>query len=152
MPLLRIWRRSSPPARGRVRTAVIPRWPAFASSIERSLRLLHEVHVPVSLFALRLDGGDKAVDAAAGALVRFGAVGRLPDGSLGLLYLGPRPAGRRGEAALENQIFMTAAHGLGEQGWAAVGETPVLTAVHSWTDQVRDVAALVAASSAARPH
>jgi hypothetical protein len=70
-------------------------WYAFESVIDRSLAMLHGVHIPLSLFAVRSDRivERQARAAIAAAWCRFGTVGRLPDARIGLLYLGPDERG-----------------------------------------------------------
>lgn len=79
--------------------ALLP-WYAFESAIDRSLAMLRGVHIPLSLFVIRshriIQGETTAAIAA--AWCRFGTMGRMPDASIGLLYLGPHE--RHGDAAL----------------------------------------------------
>jgi len=103
--------------------ALLP-WYAFEAVIERSLAMLHGVHIELSLFVIRSDrtieGG--AMAAIAASWCRFGAVGRLPDASIGLFYLGPHE--RRGGTALADHLRRRVEHHLRAsdlviaQGWS----------------------------------
>lgn len=122
-------------------------WHAFDAAIERSLRMLRGVHVPVSLFAIRITGmqRDEAATVIGEALSQFGPVGRLGDGSIGLLYLGPRSPNPDGDAALANHVFSRVDGRLQERGYGALCRSLELAAVHGWTDQIQGSADLIRA-------
>ncbi|HLI12291.1 MAG TPA: hypothetical protein VKY65_11890 [Alphaproteobacteria bacterium] len=121
-------------------------WYAFDAAIERSLRMLRGVHVPVSLFAIHLGGPSRheATEAIGEALNRFGPVGRLADGGIGLLYLGPRATDESGDEALTNHLHSRVVRRLRESGWTALTRHMEFTAVHGWTDEMASSADLVA--------
>ena len=113
-------------------------WHAFDADIERSLRMLRGVHIPVSMFAVGL--GDvarrSAADAIGDALGRYGPVGRLADGRIGLLYLGPRSREQNGDAILANQVQKSIERRLHERGWSALVQSLELAAAHGWSDEI----------------
>lgn len=128
-----------------------PSWPSFEAEIERSLRLLRPIRLPVTLFALKFPADAAADRAAVDALSGLGAVGRLPDGRLGLFYLGPRTAGESGEAALVKLVYERAARAFAAQGCGA--EALQVAAAHAWTDALTSAAffaALLTVSPQAR--
>lgn len=113
-------------------------WHAFEAAIERSLRMLRGVHIPVSFLAVHLGAGGRgdAAEAVAEALSQFGPVGWLADGSVGLLYLGPRPPEKDGDRVLTGRVFSRVERRLHERGWAALCRDIELAAVHGWTDEI----------------
>jgi len=120
---------------------------AFADTAARSLRLLRGLHVPVTLFAVRLPPGVIAeAEACVSAILQpFGAVGRLPDGRIGLLYLGPHSPGRAGERTLATHLLARIARRLGERGWEAMSRGVELSAAHAWADAIQQPAELLRA-------
>ncbi len=142
--------RRAPTSRAR---SAVPTWPSFETEIERSLRLLRQLRLPVSLFALPLHDRPGAEAAAAHALAGLGTVGRLPDGRLGLLYLGPRARGAEGEAQLVKLLYERITRALEEAGRPEAA--PAIAAIHGWTDELWSagllLAALAAPAGAARP-
>lgn len=112
-------------------------WHAFDTAIERSLRMLRGVHIPVSFFAVQLGtGGAAAAEVVGEALSQFGPVGWLADGTVGLLYLGPRPPEKDGDTVLTSRVFSRVERRLQECGWAALCRGLELAAVHGWTDEI----------------
>jgi len=122
-------------------------WHAFDAAIERSLHMLRGVHIPVSFFAVYLGTGGRgdAAEVVGEALSQFGPVGWLADGSVGLLYLGPRPPEKDGDTVLTSRIFNRVERRLQERGWAALCRGLELAAVHGWTDEIDGSADLVQA-------
>lgn len=122
-------------------------WQAFEVAINHSLRLVHDVHIPVSLFAVRLaERKHRAATEVIGqALAEFGMVGLLSEGSIGLLYLGPHRPGGEGDAALTESVVGRIAQRLQEQGWAALCPSLKVMVAHGWTDEINGSADLVVA-------
>ena len=110
------------PAREREVRHLLPRH-AFAAALAHSLRLLRSIHVPITLFAVQLPvpGPIEADECVSAALLPFGVVGRLPDGRIGLLYLGPHSPGEAGEQALAAHLLAKVVGHLRAQGWEALG-------------------------------
>jgi hypothetical protein len=119
--------------------------------------MLRGVHVPVSLFAVSLgDGGRiEAAEIAAEALSQFGPVGKLIDGRVGLLYLGPRSPNANGDSLLTSHVFSRVEKRLQERGWGGLCRSLELAAVHGWTDEIAGAAdllrSLVRSRDARRP-
>ncbi len=111
---------------------------AFATAVAHSLRLLRSIHVPVTLFAVRLPapGLGVADESVSAALLPFGVVGRLPDGRIGLLYLGPHTLGEAGDRALSRHLLDKIERRLRDHSWDALCPGVKLTAVHTWTDAI----------------
>jgi len=118
---------------------------AFAEALARSLRLLHRIHVPITLFAVGLpaEGLVEAESCVSATLLPFGVVGRLADGRIGLLYLGPHSPGEAGERALATHLLAKIAGRLGEQGWGSLSRKVELSAAHAWTDALEQPAELL---------
>lgn len=110
---------------------------AFLRQIERSIALLSGQHfLRVSLFRLAFVGGGAAMIGARAqqALGALGLVGQLPDGALGLLFVGPRPAGRD-DLAVERMV----ADRLNQVQTLATPSAARLlsiTAAHRWADEI----------------
>lgn len=122
-------------------------WPAFQAEIERSLVRLRGTHLRLSLFQVRL-GTRAHAGMAMAALSDLGATGRLPDGSLGLLYLGPRPEGIGGEVALGQRIERRLLDALGPVAPRAASirsqmARPQVAVVHAWSDELTGVGGLI---------
>jgi len=115
---------------------------AFAASVAHSLRLLRSIHVPVTLFAVHLPArGLAAADESVSAtLLPFGVVGRLPDGRIGLLYLGPHTLGEAGDRALSTHLLDKIERRLRDHGWGSLCSGLEMTAVHAWTDAIAEPA------------
>jgi hypothetical protein len=111
---------------------------AFAASLAHSLRLLRSIHVPLTLFAVQLPAqGIVAADETVSAtLLPFGVVGRLPDGRIGLLYLGPHTLGEAGGRALSTHLLDKIERRLRDHGWGALCPGVRLTAVQVWSDAI----------------
>lgn len=124
--------------------ALMP-WHAFDATIERSLRMLRGVHIPISFFAVRLSQASfaEAVGLIGDALSQFGPVGRLADGSVGLLYLGPRKPGPEGDSALAQHVRGRIESRLREHGWPMLVNQIEFAVAHGWTDEVDSVEDLV---------
>lgn len=122
-------------------------WHAFDGAVAHSLRMLRGVHIPVSFFALRLGGaGDSAAAETVGAsLCQLGPVGRLADGSIALLYLGPRKPAPEGDAALTAMVRARIEARLKESGWSMLAGQMEFTVFHGWTDEVGHTSDLVRA-------
>ncbi|MEX2644193.1 MAG: hypothetical protein WD270_12110 [Acetobacterales bacterium] len=73
---------------------------SFLAEMDRVLLLLRNSNMRISLFALTLHGlaGERLPRQAEDALTPVAFTGRMHDGRLAILYVGPRPAsGRDGE-------------------------------------------------------
>ncbi|MFI4989024.1 MAG: hypothetical protein ACHQF3_16480 [Alphaproteobacteria bacterium] len=107
--------------------------------------MLRHIHVPVTLFAVHLParGVVEADDTIGEALSPLGIVGRLPDGRIGLLYLGPHTLGADGDRALCGHILGKIERRLRDQGWGPLCRGLSLTAVHSWGDAIAQPAQLL---------
>jgi hypothetical protein len=138
--------RASGAATGRAgdNSTLLP-WHAFDSAVEHSLRMLRGVHIPVSFFALRLGaaGASAAAEAVGDALCQLGPVGRLADGSIALLYLGPRKTEPEGDAALSAMVRGRIEARLKESGWPKLATQIEFTVFHGWTDEVGHTSDLV---------
>ena len=118
----------------------IASWSAFRSEIERSLGLLCHMRLQVSLFSVRIAGmPDAAAAAIVESLIRLGSVGRLWDGTIGLLYLGPRAPGSAGDVTLMRHVHDLIEQKLAVQGFAALGGRIEVSATHAWTDTISGV-------------
>lgn len=117
---------------------------AFLQQIERNIALLNgQRFLRISLFRFQFVGGTAAQVGARArqALSTLGLVGLLPDGSLGLLYVAPRPSAyedlvvERAVIDKVNRILAT----------SAPSEARILSAVaaHRWTDEIADADALI---------
>jgi hypothetical protein len=138
--------RADDPAREREPRHLLPRH-AFAAALARSLRLLRSIHVPITLFAVALParGAVEADACVTAALLPFGVVGRLPDGRIGLLYLGPHSPGEAGAEALAAQLLAKVVRHLRERGWEALSGGVRLAAARAWTDAIARPAELLQA-------
>lgn len=146
--------RSSAPTRDASDSTTVLPWHAFDAAIERSLRMLRGVHIPISFFAVRLGQatyGDVA-GLIADALSQFGPVGRLVDGSIGVLYLGPRKPQPDGNAALAQHVRSRVESQLREHGWPMLAKQIEFAATHGWTDEVNGAKDLVRALVWVRIH
>lgn len=75
------------------------------------------------------------------ALKSFGLVGSLPDSTLGLLFVGPRPAGQE-DMAVERVVTDKLNYELTR---SAPSDARLLsiTAAHRWADEIDDAAELI---------
>lgn len=122
----------------------------FELAVEHCLELLEGAHVAVTLFAVGWRSSSPPPPlverVVADALTPLGSVGRLPDGRIALLYLGPRGDGGRtaaGTDALRSYVLNRILHRLTEKGWSVSAAALELTATHVWTDQGVSAAALL---------
>jgi hypothetical protein len=99
-------------------------------------------HLPVSLVVVRLEPGLPAqrLRAMLGELAAFGPAGALPEGGVGLLYIGEPDGGRRRDAWLDAVTRLL----------RELGTTPGLrrmrvATAHRWTDALTGVNELFAA-------
>lgn len=153
MSLFSALRRPTPDPSGFSDSATILPWHAFDAAIERSLKMLHGVHIPVSLFTVRfgeLLRGDPA-EAIGDALCQFGSAGRLADGRIALLYLGPRSRAGDGDVTLVRHLHSRIEQRLKERGWAALCRNLELAAAHGWTDELDGSTDLVRLLEPGRP-
>ena len=122
-------------------------WHTFYGAVEHTLRMMRGVHVPVSFFALRLGaaGEGGAGEAVGEALGPLGPVGRLADGTIALLYLGPRRPVPEGAEDLSVLVRTRIEARLRERGWPMLATQMEFASVHGWTDEVGNTTDLVRA-------
>jgi hypothetical protein len=121
----------------------------FETALARCLDLLDGVHAGLALFAVGWRGSSPpppaAEQAAVSALAPLGSVGRLADGRIGLIYLGPGGGDRSAAETLRRYVLNRLTDRLTEQGWTGCAEMLDLAAAHGWTDQGTGAARLIAA-------
>ena len=115
---------------------VLLSWPAFESSAERNLRILRSIHVPVSAFTIGPVGAIQGppAEVIGEALNPMGTVGRLRNGSIGFLFLGPH--GRQGDVDLTQFLRERVAGRLKDRGWPVVARSLEIAGAHGWTDGI----------------
>lgn len=116
----------------------------YLQQIERSIALLAGQHsLRISLFRLEFVGiaahelGARARQSLAG----LGLIGALPDGSLGLLYMGARPSGQEDlsvERVIAEKVNLTLA-----QAAPSSARLLSVTAAHRWADEIADAEELI---------
>ena len=116
-------------------------WATFRNEVDRSVVLLRQVRLQMTLFAIRPAGSpDTAtINAIASALARLGSVGWLADGRIGFLYMGPRALGHGGDSALMRHIRTAIEDGLNECEITFPREWIEIAASHGWTDEIGGV-------------
>lgn len=117
----------------------------FAREIDRLLRALGLSNIRLTLLAIaaREPSRDFLEDAACLALGSSALVGILPEGSVGVLYVGPRRDGEGADRDVVNDIARQIRTALSTQ-FPAGGEPPLyLRAVHRWTDEVESAHDLI---------
>lgn len=128
---------------------------AFLAQVERNIALLGgQRFLRISLFRFEFVGVAAAEIGARvrQALASFGMVGLLPDGSLGLFYVAPRPSAQE-DLAVERSVTDKLNRVL---ALSAPSDARILsaTATHRWADEVGGVDDLIGevlfASSASR--
>lgn len=110
---------------------------AFLRQVERSIALLGGQHfLRVSLFRLAFVGVGAAEigPRARQALAALGMIGDLPDGSLGLLFVGPRAAGQD-DLAVERMVADKLNRALASSAPSAA-RLLSLTAAHRFADEI----------------
>ena len=121
----------------------------FESALARCLELLDGVHTGLTLFAVGWRGSSPppppAEQAVVSALSPLGSVGRLSDGRIGMVYLGPGGGDGVGTETLRGYVLNRLAGRLTEQGWGACAALLDLSAAHGWTDQGATAARMIAA-------
>lgn len=118
---------------------------AFVREIDRLLHALGVANVRLTLLAIatRELSRDFLEDAARLALGSFALVGILPEGSVGVLYVGPRRAGEGADRDVVNDIGRQIREALTAQSPTG-GERPLyLRAVHRWTDEIESAHDLI---------
>jgi hypothetical protein len=116
----------------------------FLDQVERHIALLcGQRFLRISLFRLEFVGVAAAEigPRARRALRSFGLVGILPDGNLGLLYVGPRPAGQE-DMDVERVVTDKLNHELAR---TAPSDARLLsvTASHRWADEINGAGELI---------
>lgn len=119
----------------------------FEATLARNLRLLRGIHIPMTLFAVRLParGLIDAEEAVGDALSLLGMVGRLACGRIGLLYLGPHALGAAGDEALTAHVLGKVERRLHDLGWGSLCRNIQFWAIHAWTDAIADASELLRA-------
>jgi hypothetical protein len=130
-------------------------FPAEATSLEREINHLLDAlglaNVRLSLVAVSTSdvATDALVTIARSALSRFNLVGVLTDDSVGILYMGPRPAGIDADRALESDIVERLENALKDatdaRGWQGAKINLKVRSAHRWTDEIGDADDLVRA-------
>ena len=121
--------------------------PRFEIMLGHCLNLLRGSHTRVTLFAVEPPGTVPAeIEAVIGdALAPLGTVGRLPDGRIGLVYLGPHGNGEAGTGALHAYVSERIGRRLMDRVWDRHRPTVKIAAVDRWTDNVRSARELIEA-------
>ncbi|MFN4283877.1 MAG: hypothetical protein ACK4NA_14665 [Alphaproteobacteria bacterium] len=115
---------------------------AFLRQIERSIALLGGQHfLRISLFRLQFVGAADIGARARQALATLGMIGELPDGSLGLLFVGPRAAGQD-DLAVERMVADKLNQALAQAAPSAA-RLLSLTAAHRFADEIGGVDDLI---------
>lgn len=117
----------------------------FVREIDRLLHALGVANVRLTLLAIatRELSRDFLEDAARLALGSFALVGILPEGSVGVLYIGPRRDGEGADRDVVNDIARQIRAVLTAQS-PTDGERPLyLRAVHRWTDEIESAHDLI---------
>ncbi len=113
--------------------------------IQQTLRTLGSARLPLSLYSVSIRGvpSDTAHAAVRQDLELVGRVGRLADGSVGFLYIGPRAVGERQRRILSDRITRDVRSAM--RRWSFGRDTaPVqLRAVHRWSDELSDAEQLI---------
>lgn len=116
----------------------------FLQEVERTVVLLSGQHfLRISLFRFQFVGAS-AAEIGVGvpqALMSLGMVGLLPDGSLGFLYVAPRPSAQD-DLAVERAVAERLNRML---AIAAPSDARLLsvTAAHRWADEIADADDLI---------
>jgi len=121
----------------------------FAAEIARMLRPLRAMHLRVSLYSLRFRGqpGRLACNWAGGALRRYGPVGALPDGRIGMLYVGPKVPGDDSGDELSDLLSTRVRDVLLARGIRLRSGAVQLMVTHRWSDEITDPGELLVAST-----
>jgi len=112
--------------------------PVFAHEIDHLLRSLSLTNVRLTLLAVAARGLSRGrlEGATRRALGSSVLVGILPEGSVGVLYVGPRPDGDSADREVVSDIARQIRAALTSRS-ATGGEEPLyLRVVHRWTDEI----------------
>ncbi len=117
----------------------------FETTLGRYLDLLRDSHTRMTLFAIEPPMFVSAeIEAVIGAaLAPLGNVGRLPDGRIGLVYLGPHGADESGTQALRAYVSERIDRRLLDRGWGHQIPSVRIAAVDRWTDGVNGARDLI---------
>lgn len=124
---------------------------SLEGEIDRLLSALGLANVRLSLIAVSVPdiATDVLVTIARAALSSFHLVGVLANGSVGILYMGPRPAATEGDRALESDIVERLEGALKNAMDAHVRHgakaSLKVRSAHRWTDEIGDAGDLVRA-------
>ncbi|MBI4182580.1 MAG: hypothetical protein HY521_01125 [Proteobacteria bacterium] len=123
------------------------------SEMKRAIGLLERTHARLSLFILQCQD-DLTPSRSARleqALDHIGVTGRLGGRTFGLLYIGPRCPGRRGDAEIERRIMWQLRGALRRSGDERLASLLILDVVHFWSDQGATIPSLLAKLETAVP-
>jgi len=117
--------------------------PRFQAMLDHCLTLLCGSHARITLFAVELPVSvvDEVEATIGEALAPLGSVGRLPDGRIGLVYLGP--SGSDGGAELQAYVSERISRRLLDRGWGRHVSSVRMAVVGRWTDRIRDARDLI---------
>ncbi len=126
----------------------------MGADIDDTLHSLGSARLPLSLYALSVPGvaPDVLALAATRALGLVGAVGRLADGSVGFLYIGPHAAKASRQRALSERIAGALRTALAEGSARTTAWPVVLHAVHGWSDEFGGARTLIDGLLRLAPH
>ena len=118
------------------------RLPAFGEQADQALRRLGLQHLRISLFRLGADRrGRRSV---ASVLDRLpGYAGRLPDGTIGFLYIGPRPQGPDADRRLTETIEHRLRTDLAARPPQRQPAVTIDLSLHRWSDEIVDATVLL---------
>lgn len=110
----------------------------FEATVDRILDALGVANVRLSLFAVAVDGS-RAVDVVRALTARLAPshiVGRLENGLVGILYLGPRPGGADADLGVERAVAGRIADALRRPAVAGGFPPFRIRSAHRWTDEI----------------
>lgn len=110
----------------------------FEATVDRILDALGVANVRLSLFAIAVDGS-RTVDVVRTLATRLAPshiVGRLTSGLVGILYLGPRPAGVEADLDVERAVANRVAEALRRPAVAGGFPPFRIRSVHRCTDEI----------------
>ena len=112
--------------------------PDFARHVRSVLWHLGAVHLRVSAFCLRMAGAEKGAAPVAASILEqlSGYAGLLPDGSIGFLYIGPRPQNSESDPLVAESMEARLKAALAQGISGSVRRVRVERSVHGWTDEI----------------
>lgn len=117
----------------------------FEATVDRILDALGVANIRLSLFAVAVDGARPVdvVRALSARLAPSHVVGRLADGLVGILYLGPRPNGIDADLEVERAVANRIADALRRPAIAGGFPPFRIRSAHCWTDGIAGAADLI---------